>query len=249
MECNIFSAMLIGPRAEQQDCIFDGMDIFQKDLLIRKSKNEADRLLMTVCDGMGGHEAGERASRFVCEQLRQRHQADSLTPDNIREAFADIQSLSFAHLSANCGTTVAGILMDNSMITAFNAGDSRVYKLSDEKITPMSHDHSLVQELIDKELMSGERAFRHPLKNYIEFGIGPIFKNMQEERQIFLAQEEMEHGSWYLICSDGMTDILLDMEIHELLMPDPIGNGSRLFNTVRNIGPGDNVSFIIVELI
>ncbi|NOY68594.1 MAG: serine/threonine-protein phosphatase [Deltaproteobacteria bacterium] len=248
MECNIFSAMLIGPRADQQDCLFDGIDIFQKDLLIRKSRNKADRLLMNVCDGMGGHESGERASRFVCEQLSQRHLNNSLTPDNIREALADIQSLSFANLSPNCGTTVAGILLENSMVTAFNAGDSRVYKLSEEKITPLSHDHSLVQELVDKDLMSGERAFRHPLKNYIEFGIGPIFKNMQEEREVFLAKEEAKSGSWYLICSDGMTDILLDMEIHELLMPDPIGNGSRLFNTVRNIGPSDNVSFIIVEI-
>jgi len=249
MEFNIFSAMLIGPRAEQQDCLFDGTDIFQKDLLLRKFAKKTDRLLISVCDGMGGHEAGERASRFVCEQLRRRHQAETLTAGNIRDVFAEIQVLSFKHLSANCGTTVAGIMIENSMVTAFNAGDSRVYKITQDTIIPMSHDHSLVQELIDKDLMTGDRAFRHPLKNYIEFGIGPIFKNIQDERQLFLSQEELAGETCFLICSDGMTDVLLDKEIHELLMPNPINNGSRLFNTVRNIGPNDNVSFVIVEIV
>ncbi len=249
MECRIFSAMLLGARAKQQDCIMDGTSVFQADLLIRKNKYTTENLLLTVCDGMGGHEGGEMASRFVCEQLQEKYNDISTeSVEGIKRIFSTIQENSRTSLPSNSGTTIAGLRVSDNTVLTFNAGDSRVYKLTPAGITSLSHDHSLVQDLIDNALMSGDRAFRHPLKNYIEFGIGPVFTRIWQTREVFLHQEMLESSAWYLLCTDGLTDILPDAEIHKLLMPAPIDYGSRLFNAIRGIGAKDNCSFIIVEI-
>ena len=240
--------MLLGARAKQQDCIMDGTNLFQTDLLIRKNKYFTENLLLAVCDGMGGHDGGEMASRFVCEQLQEKYQSNGIPSATIKEILFEIQEASLAQLPNNSGTTVAGILAANGTTVSFNAGDSRVYKLTPETITSLSHDHSLVQDLVDNALMSGERAFRHPLKNYIEFGIGPVFKKIWGTREVYLHQEPLDPSAWYLLCTDGLPDIMPDAEIHKLLMPSPIDYGSRLFNAIRGIGPKDNTSFIIVEI-
>ena len=72
MKCSVFSAMLLGPRAKQEDCIMDGLDLFQSDRLKEKKKFDTDCLLLSTCDGMGGHDHGDTASRFVCEQLKKK---------------------------------------------------------------------------------------------------------------------------------------------------------------------------------
>ncbi len=247
MECTTFSSMLLGKRQNQQDCIFDGTRIFQTDFLTRKNRFSGDKILLAVCDGLGGHEGGEKASRFVCERLALCDWDKEITGARIKEYLAAIQSESFDYLPRNSGSTVAGLFVTNSSIMAFNAGDSRIYRITQKSIDYISHDHSLVQGLIDRSMIKADVASKSPLRNLIEFGIGPVFISAWETQEIHIRSIKKDPSAWYLLCSDGLMEKFADPEIHNLLMPDPILYGPRLFNALRANPPRDNTSFIIAK--
>lgn len=249
IECRTFCAMLIGPRKRQEDCLFDGTTVFQTDLLLRKSGFSArEPFLIAVCDGMGGHHGGEIASMFTCEQLQEAFHKRNFSADHVIDTMADIQTAAMHQLPANSGTTVAGLLVGRKKAIAFNAGDSRIYRLTTKTIECISHDHSKVQEMIDKKLVDTESASRHPMKNLIDLGIGTAFSNAWSVRQCYVNQVDWRPPAYYLVCSDGLTDIIAEHEIHQLLMPDPVEYGSRLYNTLKQMRLKDNTSFVIAEI-
>jgi serine/threonine protein phosphatase PrpC len=248
MQCDIFSAMMIGPRHRQEDCMVDGQELFQADLLSRRNRFFADTVLLAVCDGMGGHQGGEKASRFACEQIRQHSWTNSISRQAVHDALAAIQTRAEQSLPALCGTTIAGLVCNKEKAIIFNAGDSRVYRIHADFIEYVSHDHSPVQELVDQRVVNAEKASVHPFKHLIEFGIGPVFTNAWQTRDIYMAEHATEKSAAYLICSDGLTDIFRDSEIHGMLSPAPVENGARLANAARNNGLTDNTSFIIAQI-
>jgi PPM family protein phosphatase len=247
MECQTFSAMIIGPRNKQEDAITDGKTVFQADYLTRKNVISDGNIVLAVCDGMGGHDGGEIASMFACEKLT-RINRFKISAANVLETLGRIQQEALLTLPTNSGTTVAGLLANEDRIIAFNAGDSRVYRLTNDAITYISHDHSLVQEMIDQSMIEARNSNQHPLRNVIELGIGPAFKNSWSIKKIYIHETRMERPSYYLLCTDGLTDLISDREIHDLLMPDPIENGTRLYNSLRQRKLRDNTSFIIAEI-
>jgi serine/threonine protein phosphatase PrpC len=240
--------MLLGPRTKQEDCIFDGVNLFQANQLAQNNTIDTDFLLLGVCDGMGGHDHGETASRFVCEQIKTTFDRTMFSAEKIETRLTEIQDLTSAHLSENCGTTVAGLMIMDDQMIVFNAGDSRVYKISTSKMDYISHDHSLVQGLVDKSFIHQDSATSHPLKNVIDFGIGPIFNDVWKNFKIHIFEEAFSKGAWYLLCSDGVNDIMNEDEMHEILMPSPIENGNILLQALQKKGLQDNTSFIIVEI-
>ena len=240
--------MMIGPRHRQEDCLTDGQGLFQADLLSRRSHFFADPLLLVVCDGMGGHQSGEKASRFACEQIQQMTWPQSITRQTVRQALVDIQNRAEQDLPAHCGTTIAGLLCRGRNAIVFNAGDSRVYRIHPDALEYVSHDHSLVQDLVDQQMVNAEKAAAHPFKHLIEFGIGPVFANVWPVRDIHMAQQAIDGSAAYLICSDGLTDIFPETEIHDMLWPAPVDNGGRLANAAKKKGLTDNTSFIIAQL-
>jgi len=248
MKYTVFSAMLLGPRTKQEDCLIDGIDLYQADQLTQKKIIDTDFLLLGVCDGMGGHDQGETASRFVCEQIKKKFNRTMFSADNIKPLLTEIQDSTRKHLPENCGTTVAGLMIMDGQTIVFNAGDSRVYKILKSKMDYISHDHSLVQGLVDKSFIQKDSAPFHPLKNVIDFGIGPIFNEVWKNFNIHIFEESISKDEWYLLCSDGVNDILNETEIHELLMPSPVENGNILLQALQKKGLKDNTSFIIVEI-
>jgi serine/threonine protein phosphatase PrpC len=247
MKYTVFSAMLLGPRTKQEDCIFDGIDLYQADRLTQTKIIDTDFLLLGVCDGMGGHDHGEAASRYVCKQIKATFDRTMFSAEKIKTQLTEIQNSSTAHLSENCGTTVAGLMILDDQTIVFNAGDSRVYKISTSKMDYISHDHSLVQGLVDKSFIQKDAATFHPLKNVIDFGIGPIFKDVWKNFNIHIFEESISKDTWYLLCSDGVNDLMNETQMHEILMPSPIDNGDILLEALKNKGLKDNASFIIVE--
>jgi len=247
MKYTVFSAMLLGPRTKQEDCILDGIDLFQADHLIQKKIIETDFLLLGVCDGMGGHDQGEAASRFVCEQIQTTLDRTMFSAEKVETRLTEIQDYSATYLSENCGTTVAGLMIMNDQTIVFNAGDSRVYKISTSKMDYISHDHSLVQGLVDQSFIQKDSAPFHPLKNVIDFGIGPIFNDVWKNFDIHIFEESISKDAWYLLCSDGVNDIMNEEEMHEILMPSPIDNGNLLLEALQKKGLKDNASLIILE--
>ncbi len=248
MKYTVFSAMLLGPRTKQEDCIFDGIDLYQADRLTQKKIIDTDLLVLGVCDGMGGHDHGEAASRFVCSQIKETFDRTMFSAEKIETRLTEIQDLTAEHLSANCGTTVAGLMIMDGQTIGFNAGDSRVYKISTSKMDYISHDHSLVQGLVDKSFIQKDSATSHPLKNVIDFGIGPIFNDVWKNFNIHIFEETISKDDGYLLCSDGVNDLMNETEIHERLMPSPIENGDILLQALQKKGLKDNTSFIILQI-
>ena len=249
MKARIFSAMRLGPRNTQEDCLLAVQDIFQSDEIERQSEAEAESLIFAVCDGLGGHQSGDRASQFVCKQLKAKYQANAFQSQDIPIILRNIQNAARHQLPANSGTTLAGLFATHEMIHVFNAGDSRVYKLDKTAAHYISHDHSVVQELIDNYLILQQTARNHPYRNLVEFGIGPLFVESWENHSVFVHSEAYQPPATFLICSDGLSDQMAEAEMHRILMPTPVSSGRTLLTKVAEKGLVDNTSFIIVQFL
>jgi len=249
MKINTYCAMDVGPRDNQEDCILLQGQAIQARQYEESRNFSADNFdIVVICDGMGGLAAGERASRFVCERLEIVGAADQ-PPEDIRPVLEKIQ-LSMEHdFRDECGTTVAGLVAGPAGIVVFNLGDSRVYKIMGGKIERRSHDHSIVQVLLDEGKITEREAFEHPYRNLITAGMGPAFSYKWTTETIHLQVEPTtSEPAVYLICSDGVCDVLTDREIEEVLGDDPVSNGPALLERIKASFMKDNTSYIIAEI-
>lgn len=242
MEANLFWFMDIGPRETQEDCLMFDDVIKQVDHGKGQKTIESDPFVAAVCDGLGGHEAGEVASRYFCDSiLMMRSDIDA---SRINEAFISMQKRSMDMIPSSCGTTMAGIRKMGNRVTVFNAGDTRVYHVSD-RIRQVSHDHSYVQELIDTHLITERDAAIHPYKNIVTFGLGPVFRSNEANRNIFFNEIIVGKGDGILICSDGLYDSLSKASIDGALQECSMA-GERLIGELMGHGLKDNCSFVFI---
>lgn len=248
MKCRYVCVMDVGPRSGQEDCILVENHVFQEEKLSNVSNYESDMILMAVCDGMGGHDAGEEASRFVCEKLNTIVDLVDFSVDSLQTIVNVVQDTSVDRLPKGSGTTLAGLIVKNNRAIVFNAGDSRVYRIDDRGIACVSRDHSLVQDLVDKGLINEEEAFHHPYRNVVNFGIGPAFIKAKNKYELNTFEEEIVRKSVYLVCSDGVSDIMRNNEILSALGPDPVADGKKLIEALKKNKLKDNTSFIITEI-
>lgn len=239
----------IGERANQEDCLFLNGEIVQEDGPgVCSGTVAGDALLIAVCDGMGGHALGERASRFVCERLQGALARLLAAPAQVTAALGRIQAAMEQELPRNCGTTIAGVALAGARALVFNAGDSRVYKISPAGIDRLSHDHSLVQTYVDRGELSPADAFRHLHRHVIEFGLGAVFGSAWAagERRVYFREDELQPGESFLLCSDGIHDVLEDAAIAGLFDGGgPADHAAALAAAVRG-RMTDNTSFIVV---
>ena len=214
-----------------------------------------------VADGMGGYNAGEAASavavtaivNHLCHQLPRLgtagvdKQAHTLG-QAVEKANHTIYNL--AHSVKECkgmGTTVVAALFhkDGYMVTA-HVGDSRMYRLRDNQLSQVTKDHSLIQEMVDKGLCSMEEATEFVSKTYVTRALG-ISKNVVVDT----AHYEYYPGDIYLLCSDGLNDMVQDKEIH-LNMVKHAGDlnalAENLIKTANRYGGKDNISTVLVRV-
>lgn len=241
--------MNIGLRDNQEDCVFVNGKVIQENKLKRTGvkRVRGDKALFAVCDGMGGHSKGEWASRFVCQKLKDNLEYFEFSGEYIQGLIEKIQKQAEKEGAGNSGTTVAGVALKGDNARIFNAGDSRVYKITGKDIVYMTHDHSLVQSNVDKCYISQDEAFNHPHKNVIEFGIGDIFKNEWDkgDKNVYIKNDVLGADEYYLICTDGVNDVLRDKEIFDILHNNPFERCSE-FMEYLNGRMNDNFSFIII---
>ncbi len=241
--------MHIGLRENQEDSLFLNGTVVQKERYpeIVVEKITAGKAAYAVCDGMGGHERGEWASRFACERLKDKLPDVEHPGEAISGLIKEIQWEFAENVSDNTGTTIAGVVIEDDRLTVFNAGDSRVYRIGPDGIEYLSHDHSLVQEEVDRGHITADEAFTHPYRNIIGFGLGAIFEGEwhKGEKEPYVAHGKLRAQDCYLVCSDGVNDVLRDREILSLLAPDPFG---RLAGFVEALMQrmNDNFSFILI---
>jgi len=223
--------------------------------------------LMVLADGMGGYNAGEVASgiavktivglvreAFEREDWRLHDTNAGLTRASIilRDAIVRANKIIFqtARTQPQCegmGTTVVGALFFDNRISIAHVGDSRAYRLRSNDLEQLTMDHSLLQELVDRGFYSPEEAQRAANKNYVTRALG-VEPNVDVEVQ----EHPVHKGDLYLICSDGLSDMVEDDDIHLTISTF----GANLENATKQLiqlgndnGGKDNISVLVTEVV
>lgn len=202
--------------------------------------------LWAVADGMGGHVGGEQASGLIRDALR------STEPEaDLEVALAEVtKRLHTVHGElrtggrASSGSTVIVLLARGEQFVCGWAGDSRLYRWRSGKLERLSHDHSLVQELVDSGTLTPEAAYRHPLKNRITRAVG-----MEERLRLDVARGQLRPGDRFLLCSDGLHGVLTDGLISKFVaVPDLDDAVDGMMQAVLKAGAPDNVAIVLVAV-
>ena len=217
--------------------------------------------LVVLADGMGGHNAGEVASHLAVDVMI-RHCVNALAaePDPaaghdpkpcgheqgaLHDAIeaANIAIHEMAHHNPECagmGSTVVAALFQDDALCVAHVGDSRLYRLRDGRLQLLTEDHSVVQELLNRGLLTPEQARQSVSKNLVTRALG-----VDARVQIDMGAHATEPGDLYLLCSDGLNDVLTDVQIEHLLAAhgaDPDAAAHRLVDATNQAGGPDNIS-------
>jgi serine/threonine protein phosphatase Stp1 len=221
----------------------------------RRTLNE-DRLLERTCaglwavaDGMGGHRAGDAAAARLVEALeRIEHGASGYAcladiTGAVERVNADLFSEAQAAGGSPSGSTVVALLAHDGYYACLWAGDSRAYLLRHDQLTALTHDHSLVQELVDQGALGEEDRRAHPRANVITRAVGA-----SPAIALDRAFDAIRDGDLFLLCSDGLTTCLDEPEIARALSGDGLeASADRLLAGALSRQAPDNVSFILIR--
>lgn len=224
---------------------------------LRRALNEDAHLagapVFIVADGMGGHEAGERASATVVAEFARFIGRTALELDDVRFALArardGVEELSTSG-NGRAGTTLSGVVIASvdgmGYWLALNIGDSRTYRLADGELEQISVDHSVVQELIESGELSPEDAVSDRRRNIITRAIGA---SSTGDADYWMFPAEL--GDRILVCSDGLTSELPDDRIREVLhtTPDPQEAADVLVAEAVSAGGRDNITVVVVDAV
>ncbi len=204
-----------------------------------------------VADGMGGHNAGDYASKCTVETMireirgcfekspiRILSKAIRVANDQVRRKAREDESL------FGMGTTVVAATCLGKYLQVANVGDSRLYIINDE-VRQITRDHSLVEEMVRMGGIDKEAARNHPDKNIITRAIGA-----RDTIEIDFFHEELKSGDIVLMCSDGLTNMLEDEEIGRILKSqDTIEErAEKLIEAANSNGGKDNIAVIIIDM-
>jgi PPM family protein phosphatase len=221
--------------------------------------------LVLLADGMGGYKAGEVASEIavllIASELNQTMQSSSrifkTEPDLLPESNMLINAVELTNAAiyavsqnqpecAGMGTTlVAGVFTNNKLVLG-HIGDSRMYRLRGELLTQLTEDHSLVQEQINAGIITPEQAKLAKNKNLVTRALG-----IEPTVELELQELAVEVGDTYMMCSDGLSDLVSDNEIAKILL-EANGNiteaADKLVEAANDNGGSDNISVVITKI-
>ncbi|MCM1326629.1 MAG: Stp1/IreP family PP2C-type Ser/Thr phosphatase [Bacteroidales bacterium] len=207
--------------------------------------------LFVVADGMGGHNAGDYASKVTVETMvREAVSCFEKNPTMIlAKAIEAANGVIYqkAHDSAEfegMGTTVVAAVFIGGYLQVANVGDSRLYIINNKEIRQITRDHSLVEEMVRMGGIPRTEARNHPDKNIITRAVGV---NETVEADFFTV--ELSEGDTVLMCTDGLTNMLEDEEIRMTISGgrDIVEKAQNLVKTANENGGKDNISVIIIE--
>ncbi|TDX49201.1 Stp1/IreP family PP2C-type Ser/Thr phosphatase [Orenia marismortui] len=179
--------------------------------------NKQDFDIIAVADGMGGHKGGDIASSLAVQRIKNYNfNSDQLKEDIItciELANKDIKNKSLKDEECQgMGTTLTLGVIKDRIITIGHIGDSRAYLFRNQQLTQLTEDHSYVGELLRKNIINKEEAKNHPKKNLLMRSLG-----IDNSVEVDLLSLELKSEDLILICSDGLTNMLSDKEIEEIL--------------------------------
>lgn len=228
---------------------------------------DADMGLMVLADGMGGYNAGEVASEIAVQTITElaaegatREDRNDRDPQTgmmrqsivLRDAISRANKIIFqtAQSQTHCegmGTTLVAAMFYDNKVSIAHVGDSRAYRLRDEKFEQLTMDHSLLQELVDRGFYSEEEAQRSTNRNYVTRALG-VEPTVEVEVQEF----DVQPKDIYLLCSDGLPDMVEDEDIHLTISTfnaslDVVGQ--QLVKLANDHGGRDNVSVMLGQVL
>ncbi|MHB8490855.1 MAG: Stp1/IreP family PP2C-type Ser/Thr phosphatase [Solirubrobacteraceae bacterium] len=207
--------------------------------------------LFVVADGMGGAQAGEVASRIAVDSFSDAVPDDAGDHERalgelIAQANARIHALSRANVEqAGMGTTLTAVYVGADGVSLAHVGDSRAYRLRDGLLARLTEDHSLVDELLRQGRLTPAEAQEHPQRSVITRALGP-----EPVVQADTSTHPAQAGDVYLVCSDGLTSMLPDDALAEIIngAKDLSSAGEALLNAANEAGGRDNITVILFRL-
>ncbi|MCX6063945.1 MAG: Stp1/IreP family PP2C-type Ser/Thr phosphatase [Caldiserica bacterium] len=207
-----------------------------------------------VCDGMGGHQAGEVASGIAVDSFLEGFYREDVTETDTAQrvavVLAGVNQLVYGRATGapelqGMGTTIVGVVTKGTRAVVFNVGDSRCYRIRSNQVEQLSEDHSLVSELVQAHIITGEEARTSPRKNVLTRAIGN-----DPSVQAFIQTVEIRSGDCFLLCSDGLSNLLVDAEITATLATGDLHDGcSRLVALANERGGIDNITAMAVRCV
>ena len=207
--------------------------------------------LFVIADGMGGHNAGDYASRKAIDLMREsiavsgEQEAVSVIQQGITIANEVIyQEASLDVSKAGMGTTMVVATMDGDVLRVANVGDSRLYVLTKGCLQQVTRDHSVIEEMVRKGEVSKEVAQHHPKRNLITRAVGA-----EEQVRVDFFDLDLQDVDAVLMCSDGLTNMLEDRRIAEILSLDMnLDNKVATLVEEANLAGGkDNITVLVIE--
>ncbi len=215
---------------------------------------DADQGIAVLADGMGGLEAGEIASQIAVDTIldalgsgltQWEGDLESLVVRAVQSANADVCARGRASETDMGTTVVAWLLSAEGQCLIAHVGDSRAYRLRGGELRRLTTDHSMVQQMVDEGLIGEAEALTAPNRNVITRALGLSMKVEVDVRSWVHMP-----GDLYLLCSDGLTDLVNEQEISEVLqrhdgaLPDA---ASQLVQRANEAGGHDNVSVLLIR--
>lgn len=212
----------------------------------------AGKVLFTVADGMGGHDAGEVASRIaietVCKVVQENHSLSTnhrgLVERAVQKANSEVLQEG-VRKGSDMGTTLSVALVANDIAYVANVGDSRVYWIENGSISQITTDHSLVAKLVAAGRLTKEEARNHPKSNLLFRTIGT-----DETVKVDTVCVELKKGGTLLLCTDGLWGEITDEDIHRICTEakDVVSAGARLVRLANENGGKDNITAIVARV-
>jgi len=223
--------------------------------------------LWVLADGMGGYNAGEVASGIAVKTIVdlvteacKREKRNEIEPETglmrqtiaLRDAVARANKIinQTAQTQPQCegmGTTLVACLFYDNRASVAHVGDSRLYRLRGTKFEQITMDHSLLQELVDRGFYSPEEAQRSTNRNYVTRALG-----VEATVEVEVQEIEVERGDYFLLCSDGLPDMVEDEDIHLTISTfenDVETIAEQLIKLTNDNGGRDNVSVGLIHVI
>src|SRR3954453_21394351 len=224
------------------------------DLGLQRQGNEDNYFvrapLFVVADGMGGAQAGEVASEMAVESFNG-GLPDGDPGEALREIIEDANRRIHARSReqsgrAGMGTTVTAAHVGENTVTIAHVGDSRCYLVRGDTLRRLTRDHSLVQELVDRNKLTEEQAETHPQRSVITRALGP-----EPNVQVDIIETPGQAGDLFLVCSDGLTSMVREPKLRPLVVGNeaPLDElGRALIAAANDAGGRDNITVILFRL-
>jgi serine/threonine protein phosphatase PrpC len=208
--------------------------------------------LCVVCDGMGGHAAGREAAELALatifetfEQAPEGAPHAAVLRSAVEEASRRVYAMPTNEAGGRPGSTVVAVLMHARGTEIAHVGDSRVYLVHEGQIARVTRDHSIVQEMVDRGLLTLEQAAQHPDANRITRALG-----MAAEIEVEVRPSPVHHvtGDAFILCSDGLSDLVEDPEILDTVGNVPAAQAvGKLVDLANARGGHDNITVLVLR--